>query len=1077
MTDSIIRDFILRLVPPDGRSIGNQRLMHELSSALRSAGYPVNEYLIYTTREALINQGVLGRGRGRGGSVYLNPPHMHGQPFPQESLGSSHSAHWGDTDPVTETTGAAEICSSTPASSSIQQSLSRLSDDELNALAQDKLEEIPNVRLPRAVIENKVLEALGSFAYVADTLINSRPPAYAFLKLIMEAPGHATEADGFDRRVMERTDWLTDWVASGAGLSADKNYDLYKAMLLAAWEEGGRIDPSESKLLEALRDALRLSMREHLLLEHHPEVREQWDSPDAYERVAYNLVEKGLVFAIDGNYILPDEVRFQIRRHWGMELHDKDYRRLLEVLTGSQLRETLEASGHALSGSKDERISRLIDGLVPPSFVLEQRSLVELRQIAQSVGLRGYLPKAELIQEIITSFDHPKAVSQSAEGDRPGNILLDNHSRTLSDPVLTRLLTFLPGNQLYEISAGLCLPRAGSKVERILRLVHSGFSEYAMFDRLRREDLILLCRKIGLPVSGLKEELIERLSGYDRSVILDEHIAERHEPTPYSHHPALALPPSVPRNGRSESLPEREVPGLDYIEARYPALPWDEQLVLAYLRNSKQMNEQELRRICTRQGLGWILHKAQMRELINKLQTSAESPIRVRSEGAATLYEWVENGAAPNRIDQWAARDIINALRQGVVPERHLEMMFVGQNAARSHMLEQLEHVATGRSAFKFIRGAYGSGKTFMMAWLRDAALRKGFAVSTIRVSPEMTLSDLSDFYTGLMDGLRVPDNMGSSSLADVLDDWLLVMQRKTERVESLSFRELSDRGSLGYLIREQIQTELTELASYDPGLAPALAALYDARLSGDDDKAISARAWLRGDTSLSSAALRQLGVRGTLQSDQVLPRLRALLHLIRATSLRGLVILIDELELIRRRPQKQTRDQAYETLRALLDEVGENRLPCCLLVSTGTDAFFEDRRYGLASYEALHLRVCVPEFGDEYTSIRQPVIRLEGLNQQRLSDLADRVRDIHATAYDWEATSRVTDHDLSTLVEKWTAFGGDSIDRLPRPFLRQLVHILDICEQNPAVSPSDCYSSPDHDPEANEALMRLVSD
>jgi len=327
------------------------------------------------------------------------------------------------------------------------------------------------------------------------------------------------------------------------------------------------------------------------------------------------------------------------------------------------------------------------------------------------------------------------------------------------------------------------------------------------------------------------------------------------------------------------------------------------------------------------------------------------------------------------------------------------------------------------------------------------------------------------------MDGLRVPDNMGSSSLADVLDDWLLVMQRKTERIENLSFRELSDRGSLGYLIREQIQTELTELASYDPGLAPALAALYDARLSGDDDKAISARAWLRGDTSLSNAALRSLGVRGTLQSDQVLPRLRALLRLIRATSLRGLVILVDELELIRRRPQKQTRDQAYETLRALLDEVGENRLPCCLLVSTGTDAFFEDRRYGLASYEALHLRVCVPEFGDEYTSIRQPVIRLEGLNQQRLSDLADRVRDIHAAAYDWEATLRVTNQDLSTLVEKWTAFGGDSIDRLPRPFLRQLVHILDICEQNPAVDPSDCYSSPDQDPEANEALMRLVSD
>ena len=1077
MNDSIIRDLILRLVPPDGKPIGNQRLMHDLSNALRSTGYPVDEYLIYTTREALINEGVLGIGRGRGGSVYLNPPDMRRAPKPQDHEESRYSIDDREANNIIQDTVTEAPGSPIQVSSSIQQCLNHLSDDELNTLARDKFEEVPNVRLPRSVLEQEILEALGSFAYVADTLVGSRPPTYAFIKLLMEAPGHIVSIDGFAQQVIQRTDSLTDWVASGAGLSAEKNYDLYRALLLAAWEEGGRIDRSESKMLEALRDALRLSMREHLLLEHHPEVREQWESPDTYERAERNLIEKGLVFRFNDSYILPDEVRFQIRRHWGMELHDIDYRRLLEAFTGGQLRETLEASGHALSGSKDERISRLIDGLVPPSFALEQRSLLEVRQIAQSVGLRSYLPKSELIQQVIARFDIPYLVSTQTDGEPTVTTVIDGHSRTLSDSVLTKLLTRLPGNQLYEILSGLRLPRAGSKVERILRLVRSGSSEYAMFDQLRREDLIMLCRKIGLPVSGLKEELIERLSGYDRSVILDEHVADRLEPTTHPHFSGLML--TVPPEPREDGqfLPERLVPGLDYVEEHYPTLPWDEQLVLAHLREVKQINEQDLRRISTRQSLGWILHKAQMRELISKLEKDGSSPIRVRSEGSATVYEWVENGVIPDRMDQWAARDIINALRQGVVPERHLEMMFVGQNAARSHLLEQLEHVATGRSAFKFIRGAYGSGKSFMMAWLRDAALRNGFAVSTIRVSPELTLSDLSDFYTGLMDGLRVPDNKGSSSIADVLDDWLLVMQRKTERLENRAFRELNDRGSLGYLVRDKIRAELTQLASYDPGLAPAIAALYEARLSGDDDKAMSARAWLRGDRSLSNAALRGLGVRGTLQSEQVLPRLRALLSLIRTTSLRGLVILVDELELIRRRPHKQTRDQAYETLRALIDEVGENRLPCCLLVSTGTDAFFEDRRYGLGSYEALHLRVCPPEFGEEYTSIRQPVIRLEGLNQQRLTDLAERVREIHGTAYEWDVGTRVTKQDLATLVDKWTAFGGESIDRLPRPFLRQLVHILDICEQNPSVSPSHCYSSPEEDPEANEALMRLVAD
>jgi len=52
-----------------------------------------------------------------------------------------------------------------------------------------------------------------------------------------------------------------------------------------------------------------------------------------------------------------------------------------------------------------------------------------------------------------------------------------------------------------------------------------------------------------------------------------------------------------------------------------------------------------------------------------------------------------------------------------------------------------------------------------------------------------------------------------------------------------------------------------------------------------------------------------------------------------------------------------------------------------------------------------------------------------------------------------------------------------ENIDRLPRPFLRQLVHVLDICEENPQVTASDCFAEPEEDPEANEALMQLVAD
>lgn len=959
----------------------------------------------------------------------------------------------------------------------LQEILTEYPEESLDQLAKDKLDEIANVRLPRSVIEQEIITALGSFSYIADALAGSFPPTYAFLKLLMEVPEHREDAAGFRERVMHRTDSITEWVASGEGLASHKDYSLYRAMLLAAWEEGGRINESEAKMLETLREELGISMREHLLLEHHPDVRPIWNTATAYENARNHLLTRGLVLAADDHYILPDEVRVQVRRYWGMELHDADYRRLLDELTGQYLRAILEASGLQLSGSKEERIERIVEGLVSPSFALNLVSLDELKSLARKMSLQVSLAKADLISEIITHFDNPVPAHSLSQDDKPEDPQQDEQARLMETPVLKNLLMRFSGNQLYEMLAGLGLPRSGSKGERVERLIDSNYSEYTLLGQLRRSDLVRLCRKLGLPVSGLKEEIIERLCSAPPQAETDtseegsvlQLVAETREPK---------LEPDVDTSVQAEEVRQDDVPGLEEIQRIYPELAEDEQIMLALHREARSLNERDVQRLAARHALGWTLPKAHMAEMLAKLSTSGHSPIRVRSTGAANIYEWIGPGeVSSDRLDVWAARDIIDALRQGVVPERNLEMMFVGQQEARRHMLGQLEHVATGRSAFKFIRGAYGSGKSFMMAWLRDAALNSGFAVSTVRVSAELSLSDLPNFYAGLMDGLRVPEKRGANSLSDILEAWLLGIQRQTEQVEGLSSSQSTDRLRLSELVRERIQAQLSQLASYDPGLAPALGAFYEARLAGDEDKAMTARAWLRGDRSLSNTALRQIGVKGALEPEQVLPRLRALLEIISATRLRGLVILLDELELVRRRPHKRTRDQAYETLRALIDEVGENRLPGCLVVSTGTDTFFDDRRYGLASYEALHHRVSEPELGENFRSVRQPVIRLEGLNEERLLELAERARAIHATAYDWPAAQRVTDDELRALVGKWTAFGGDCIDRLPRPFLRQLVHILDICEENVQVAAADCFAEPETDPEANEALMRLVAD
>jgi hypothetical protein len=177
---------------------------------------------------------------------------------------------------------------------------------------------------------------------------------------------------------------------------------------------------------------------------------------------------------------------------------------------------------------------------------------------------------------------------------------------------------------------------------------------------------------------------------------------------------------------------------------------------------------------------------------------------------------------------------------------------------------------------------------------------------------------------------------------------------------------------------------------------------------------------------------------------------LRTLLKVIEGARYRGLVALVDEVELIRRYPQRKSREQAYETLRLLVDEAGKNGLSGSLVIFTGTDAFFEDERAGLKSYEALSNRVLSPIGDATVKSMKQPVLELDGLNAEKLKNIVIRVRDIHGHAYNWESATRLTDADIDALLEQWTTAGDKTIDQIPRPVLRELVQRLDILEENP---------------------------
>src|SRR6185437_15300861 len=68
---------------------------------------------------------------------------------------------------------------------------------------------------------------------------------------------------------------------------------------------------------------------------------------------------------------------------------------------------------------------------------------------------------------------------------------------------------------------------------------------------------------------------------------------------------------------------------------------------------------------------------------------------------------------------------ILQSLAAGVVPRRGQQHIQVGRSAEVSALLRDIERIADGGSAVRFIIGEYGAGKTFFLQLVRSIALEK----------------------------------------------------------------------------------------------------------------------------------------------------------------------------------------------------------------------------------------------------------------------------------------------------------------------------------------------------------------
>ncbi|MDO9538611.1 MAG: BREX system ATP-binding protein BrxD [Methanocalculus sp.] len=379
---------------------------------------------------------------------------------------------------------------------------------------------------------------------------------------------------------------------------------------------------------------------------------------------------------------------------------------------------------------------------------------------------------------------------------------------------------------------------------------------------------------------------------------------------------------------------------------------------------------------------------------------------------------------------------IINALRRGTVPASGLERLAVGIAAEEKAIADQLDYVATGRSDLKFVRGDFGSGKTFFVCRAQEIARSGMFVTSHVVISPDTPLHKLAALYSAVMNGLRTEN--GEHALKSIIDSWIY---RIEERLIESGGDE--DEEKLAIATAEEMEKSLIRVSEENSGLAAAVRTYYHANNRGDFAVAQAALGWISGEGTVGRTFKSEAGVRGAVDEGTALPFLRGIARIIVQAGYRGLSIAFDETETAQG-SSRPLREKGYVNLRRIVDAVDRNESPYTFFFFTGTPSFFEGPK-GIRSLPPLFDRIQTIE-DDGFRNPLQTQIILSRFDERRLEEVATRVIEIYGEAYGEVDQSRVNLRFIRAMITKITSRFGGRIDVIPRIFLREFVDLLDKC-------------------------------
>ena len=400
---------------------------------------------------------------------------------------------------------------------------------------------------------------------------------------------------------------------------------------------------------------------------------------------------------------------------------------------------------------------------------------------------------------------------------------------------------------------------------------------------------------------------------------------------------------------------------------------------------------------------------------------------------------------------------LINALKGGVVPRVGLEYITVGREREISALLHDIDIIADGGAAFRFIVGKYGSGKSFLLQTIRNYAAERGFVVVDADLSPERRFTGSKGqglaTYKELVKNMSTKTKPDGGALPLILERWISGIRTSVAVEENLSPEDPAfDRS-----VEKRIHTVTASLEGMVNGFEFARAVLlyYHAYLTSDDQIKSNVIRWFRGEYPTRTEARQDLNINFIVTDENWYDVLKLLSAFIVHAGYKGLLVIVDELVNIFKIPQSAVRQNNYEKILTMYNDVLQGKARNIGFFLGGTPQCIEDKYKGVFSYEALRSRLSEGRFAEGGgRDMLSPIIRLNMLNEEELYVLIEKLVQMHAQLFEY--SPKITHEELVRFLQiEFNRVGAES-HITPREIIRDFIELLNILFQSPERSASE---------------------